>query len=130
MLRRTKFVAKEAILRGKYFMARDCIFCKIVKKEIPSKAVFENDWVIAFPDINPVCDVHILIVPKRHIESVLAVSDTDGRDLAAMYKTAGKIVKDMGLSAFRVVFNGGKFQHVPHLHMHLLAGSKMDLGKL
>lgn len=130
MIRKTKFLAKEAVLRVKYMTARDCIFCKIVNGKMPAKAVFEDDLVIAFPDVNPVSDVHILIIPKRHIESVLTVSGDDSKDIVAMYLAAQHIVEDKKLGAFRLAFNGGKHQHVPHLHMHLLSGSKIEWRKL
>lgn len=71
-----------------------------------------------------------MIIPKKHIDSVLTLQNEDGDDLIRMYKMAKEIVKKENLSAFRLSFNGGKFQHVPHLHMHLLAGSKIDWRKL
>ena len=111
-------------------MEKDCIFCKIVSRKIPADLVLETDETIAFNDINPVSDVHILIVPKRHIESVLAVGSENAGDLVGMYEVAGKLVEERKLDAFRLAFNGGKFQHVPHLHMHLLAGSKIEWRKL
>lgn len=130
MLKRAKFLAKEGVLRIKYMTSKDCIFCKIIAGEIPSKKIFEDELVVAFPDINPVAKVHILIIPKKHIGSVLDVENDDGKEIVAMYKAAKKIIGDMKLDAFRLSFNGGKFQHVPHLHMHLLAGSKIEWSKL
>lgn len=130
MIKKAKFLAKEAGLRIKYMISKDCIFCKIARGDIATKLLFEDEQVIAFADINPVSAVHILIVPKKHIESVLTITDDDGADLVAMYGAAAKIVKDKGLNAFRVAINGGKLQHVGHLHMHLLAGSKIEWRKL
>lgn len=130
MLSKAKFLAKEAKLRLTYMTTKDCIFCKIVARKIKSNIIYQNDKVLAFPDINPVSDVHILIVPKRHIDSVLTIDSGDSEDLVAMYGAVAKLVDDKKLDAFRVAFNGGKFQHVPHLHMHLLAGSKIEWRKL
>lgn len=130
MIKKAKFIAKEAVLRAKYIMEKDCIFCKIVSGEMRTNKVYESETVIAFPDINPVSDVHILIVPKKHIDSVLTLQSADGREVVDMFAVAAKIVDEMKLSSFRLAFNGGKFQHVPHLHMHLLAGSKIDWKKL
>lgn len=123
-------MAKEGVLRVKYMTTSDCIFCKIVTGDIPSKKIFEDGLVVAFPDINPVAKVHVLIIPKKHIGSALEIKKDNGEDLVAMFDAANKIVSDMKLEAFRLSFNGGKFQHVPHLHMHLLAGSKIEWSKL
>jgi len=109
---------------------RECIFCKIVKGEIKSKLIANNDKVIALNDINPVAKVHILIVPKKHIESVSALSAGDGGDLVEMFKVATDIASKDKLSAYRLSFNAGNYQHVPHLHMHLLAGSKIQWNRL
>lgn len=105
-------------------MDKDCLFCKIVAGEIKSKLVYESDKVLAFPDVNPIADIHILIIPKRHIDSVLSVSAADAGELVDMFGAARKIVEDMKIEGFKIVFNGGRRQHVPHMHMHLLAGKK------
>jgi len=130
MIRKAKFLAKEAQLRVKYMISKDCIFCKIVSGKIKSNFVVEAEKVVAFADINPVAEVHFLIVPKKHIESVLTISDSDAADLVAMHEVAQKLVEDNRLEAFRLAYNGGRFQHVGHLHMHLLAGKKVDWRKL
>lgn len=130
MIKRAKFLAKEGVLRFKYMTTKDCIFCKIVGGEIPSKKIYEDELVVVFPDINPVAKVHVIVIPKKHIGSVLEIEKEHGEDLVAMYGAAKKVVDDMKLDAFRLSFNGGKFQHVPHLHMHLLAGSKIEWRKL
>lgn len=130
MLKKAKFLAKEATLRVRYIMDKDCIFCKIVAGEIKSKLLFESETVIAFFDINPVTDVHILIVPKKHISSVLTIEKADCGEIVDMFGVASKLASDMKLESFRLAFNAGKFQHVPHLHMHLLAGSKIEWKKL
>lgn len=125
MIKKARFLAKEAKLRIKYMTNTDCLFCKIVQGEIKSDFVKETDKVVVFADINPINEVHLLIVPKRHIDSVLTVSEKDSGDLVAMYNVARELVLEKKLDAFRLSFNGGKYQHVPHLHMHLLAGKKL-----
>ena len=110
--------------------SKDCIFCKIVGGEIKSKLLAETAKVVAFNDINPVASTHIIIVPKKHIESVATVKNADGEDLVEMFNIATKLAKEKKLDAYRFSFNAGKYQHVPHLHMHLLAGGKIEWSKL
>jgi len=102
----------------------DCIFCKIARKEIPKEFDYESDTLVAFADINPSADVHILIVPKEHIGGIQDLEDTHGALLAEVYKVVKRLVKECNLEndLYRVVVNGGKAQHVPHLHFHLLGG--------
>lgn len=102
----------------------DCIFCKIIKKEIPAKVIFESENIIAFPDINPSADTHILIIPKEHIAKMEDLKDKHAKLLAEVYQVVKKLVSEYNFSdnLYRVVVNGGKAQHVPHLHFHLLGG--------
>jgi histidine triad (HIT) family protein len=130
MIQATKFLVKEAALRIKYMTSSDCIFCKMVKGEVKTSPVLENEYVIAINDINPVADVHILIIPKSHIESALTVNEKDGGVIIEMFKAAQKIISQKKLAAFRLAFNGGAFQHVPHLHWHLVSGKKVNWTKL
>ncbi len=130
MIKKVKFLAKEAVLRARYIMDKNCIFCKIVTGGIKADFLYKSDLVFAVNDINPSADVHILVIPKRHIASVLEVEESDSRELAELYKAAAELVKERKLDAFRLVFNGGRLQHVPHLHMHLTAGKKIDWKKL
>ncbi len=106
----------------------DCIFCKIVKKEIPSKIVFENERIIAFEDINPQAPVHILIIPKRHIPYIAEIEEEDISLIGELIYTAKRIAEEKGLTkdGFRLVFNNGKNagQEVFHIHLHLLGGRK------
>lgn len=105
----------------------DCIFCKIVKGELPSKKVFENDDVIAFENIYPAAETHILVCPKNHIESVLNIDKEF--NLFPMYEAAQKIIFEKKLEkGYKLVFNGGKYQSIPHLHWHLLAGELEENG--
>lgn len=101
-----------------------CIFCKIIKKEIPSNIVYETDSLVAFPDINPSADIHILIVPKKHTGGIQDIKEEHGELLAEVYQTVNKLVLENNLkdNSYRVIVNGGKAQHVPHLHFHLLGG--------
>ena len=102
----------------------DCIFCKIINKEIPKEFIFESESVVAFPDINPSADIHILIIPKEHIKSIGDIGSGHDKLLSEVYRAVNKLVADNNLEddSYRVVVNGGKAQHVPHLHFHLLGG--------
>lgn len=103
----------------------DCIFCQIIKRELPAKILFESDSIIAFPDINPSADIHILIAPKEHIKGVEDLSEVHGELLTEIYQVTNTLVKENNLqkSLYRVAVNGGKAQHIPHLHFHLLGGN-------
>ena len=110
--------------------SRDCLFCKLVAGEIKTDKVLETNSVVAVNDINPVAETHIVIIPKKHIDSVLTVESSDFRDIIEMFGVAKKLVEEKKLLAFRLAFNGGRYQHVPHLHMHLLAGGSVKWSKL
>lgn len=107
----------------------DCIFCKIAQKEIPSKIVYEDDTTIAFRDVEPQAPTHVLVIPKKHVKSVMELSD---KELAAhiLTEVIPKIAKDEGIAekGFRVVANVGEDggQTVPHLHFHILGGRSMQ----
>jgi len=106
----------------------DCLFCKIVKKEIPAKIVFESDSVLAFNDINPQAPTHILIIPKKHIKSTNEIDDIN---LAGeLIITAKNLAKNLGFdtNGYRLNINCGQDggQEVGHLHLHLLAGRQMN----
>lgn len=110
-------------------MQTDCIFCKIAAHEIPVQPLYEDEQVLAFPDINPVAPVHVLVIPKKHIEHLAAATD-EAQLLGHMFSVVPKIAAQLGIeeSGFRVVVNtkadGG--QTVPHLHCHLLGGRSMN----
>jgi len=101
-----------------------CLFCRIVKKEIPAKILYEDEKVIAFADIHPVAPVHILIVPKEHVPSIDSALALDSLQVA--FAALSHLVSEYQLSAagFRVVTNAGRDggQTIPHLHWHLLGG--------
>ena len=107
----------------------DCIFCKIIKGEIPSDKVYEDDDILAFKDINPVTPIHILVIPKKHIESLIKLEEEDYEIVGKIQKVINKIAKDLNIEedGFRVIVNCGKDagQEVMHLHYHLLAGTKL-----
>lgn len=102
----------------------ECIFCKIINKEIPKEFRFEDDNLVAFDDINPSAQLHILIMPKKHIEGLLNLGKDHADLLYQIYAAIQKLVRENNLTdnLYRVVVNGGRAQHVPHLHFHLLGG--------
>jgi len=108
----------------------DCIFCKIIKKEIPAEIVFEDELVMAFPDIHPFAPVHILIIPKEHIESIEDLENKHEKLAGRLVMTAKKLAEKTGISSngykllFRVKNHGG--QEVPHIHLHLIGGAKLS----
>ncbi|MFH0806566.1 MAG: HIT domain-containing protein [Candidatus Brennerbacteria bacterium] len=102
----------------------DCIFCKIATKEIPSDFLYEDDAVVVFADIRPSAPVHYLVVPKRHVASVMELSETDRNLAGALIFAAKKAAEAKGLKGYKLVFNVGREggQVVDHLHLHLLGG--------
>lgn len=108
----------------------DCIFCQIVNKEIPKEFKVESENLLAFDDINPVADIHIVIIPKKHIASISDAKE-DGKLLSDIYIAVDELVKKNNLDAksYRVVVNGAGAQHVPHLHFHLIGGQSLQWGK-
>lgn len=107
-----------------------CLFCKIAAKEIPSKIEYEDDQVIAFHDINPVAPVHVLVVPKKHIRDLSALTEEDSTLVAHIHLVAAKLAANLGIAdqGYRVVNNCGDFggQTIPHLHFHLLGGRQLQ----
>ncbi len=105
----------------------DCLFCKIVAGEIPSKKVYEDEQVYAFHDIDPQAPTHFLVIPKKHITSVAAVDSTNSSVVAHCFEVIAKLAKELKLESFRVVSNIGEQagQSVFHLHFHVLAGRDM-----
>ena len=107
----------------------DCLFCKIVRREIPATLVYEDERVAAFNDVNPQAPTHVLIVPKRHIESLNELSTEDDRLVGELVRRASAIAADRGLSSggYRTVFNTNRDagQTVFHIHLHLLGGRPM-----
>lgn len=110
----------------------DCLFCKIINGEIPSKKVYEDEFLYAFEDINPQAPVHVLIIPKEHIDSAADINETNADLVAKVFVAAAKIAKELKLeNGFRIVTNSGEFgcQSVHHIHFHLLSGKQLS-GKM
>ncbi len=106
-------------------MSENCIFCKIARGDIPSRKVYEDDEVLAFHDINPVAPVHFLMVPKRHVVSLMETDESHQALLGKMMLLAPRLASELGLEhGFRVVINNGKGggQEVFHLHVHVIGG--------
>ena len=103
----------------------DCLFCKIVAGDIPAKKAYEDEQVLAFYDIDPQAPVHVLIIPKTHIQSAAQIDAQNSGIVAHIFEVAAKLAEELGLKdGFRVVTNCGDSagQSVKHLHFHLLGG--------
>ena len=104
----------------------DCIFCRIVAGEIPSRKIYEDDDILAFHDIQPAAPIHFLVIPKKHIASL---GDADAADAALLGKllvVAARLARENGCEqGFRTIINTGRVggQEVPHLHIHILGGA-------
>jgi histidine triad (HIT) family protein len=107
-----------------------CVFCKIAKKEIPADILYEDDLVVAFRDLHPIAPVHILVIPKKHTESIADLKDADEQLAGRLILTAKKVAEDLNISEkgyklmFRVGEHGG--QEVKHIHLHLLGGARLS----
>ena len=105
----------------------DCIFCKIIKGEIPSNKVYEDDDILAFKDIKPAAPIHILVIPKKHVKSLNEIDDV--QLISKIIFAVKNIAKELGFAneGYRVINNCGENggQAVPHLHFHILAGTKL-----
>ncbi len=108
---------------------QDCIFCKIVRKEIPSQVVYEDDRILAFKDINPLAPVHVLLIPKEHITNVLELNESNVDIIGHIHLTANKLAREFGIAeqGFRIVTNCNKEggQIIFHLHYHLIGGEEL-----
>ena len=109
----------------------DCIFCRIIKKEMPAKIIFEDDKVVAFDDIHPLAPVHVLVIPKEHFSSVNDLTEDDKGERVAgrLIMAAKKIAQKRGIdqAGYKLLIRTGRHggQEVPHIHLHLLGGSRM-----
>jgi histidine triad (HIT) family protein len=106
----------------------DCIFCRIVSGEIPSKKVKEDEQILAFHDVAPQAPTHVLVIPKKHIASLAHAGSVDNAMLGHLLISAGEIAREQGLSkGYRVVISTGPEggQTVDHLHLHILGGRQM-----
>jgi len=111
-------------------MDENCIFCKIAEGIIPSNKAYEDEWVLGFHDIEPQAPIHVLFIPKQHISSADALTDTDSALLMRMFQAAKKVAAELGVneSGYRLVTNVGADggQSVPHFHLHLLGGRSLQ----
>lgn len=110
-------------------MVEECIFCKIIKKQTPAGIIYEDETLVAFPDINPHAPVHILIVPKKHLATLNQAEKSDQSLLGQMLLIAKKIAADQGITepGYKLAINVGRGggQLIDHLHLHLLGGAKL-----
>jgi histidine triad (HIT) family protein len=108
----------------------DCVFCGIANKKIPTEILREDELTVAFRDIHPIAPVHVLVIPKKHIESVAHLTEEDEKLMGRMIMTAKEIAEDLKISEkgykllFRVGRHGG--QEVGHIHLHLLGGARLS----
>jgi histidine triad (HIT) family protein len=109
----------------------DCLFCKIVAGEVPSETVHETETTVAFKDINPAAPLHVLVVPRRHIDDASGVTPEDGAVLADMLIAARAVADAAGVGGpdrgYRLIFNVGPdaMNSIPHLHLHVLGGQPL-----
>ncbi len=108
---------------------KDCLFCKISKKEIPSEIVYQDETLTVFKDINPAAPIHLLIIPNKHIVSVQEMEPGDEEILGKLFSAAKKAAEVSGISdsGYRLIINNGPDAHqeILHLHLHLMGGGKM-----
>lgn len=109
-------------------MSDDCIFCKIIKGDIPAKKLYEDDDLLAFWDINPEAPKHFLVVPKKHLPGPSEISADDESLTGKLVATGARLARENGADSFRLVMNNGieAGQTVFHLHMHVLGGRPMN----
>ena len=111
---------------------QDCVFCKIVRGEIPSKKVYEDDDILAFHDINPAAPVHFMLIPKRHIDSLAHATADDAMVLGRIMTLTGRLAKEQGSpDGYRTIVNTGRIgrQDVMHVHVHVVGGPN-PLGRM
>lgn len=104
-----------------------CLFCQIISGEIPSTKVYEDDKILAFKDINPVAPVHIVVVPKQHIESANDITAQNSGYISAIFEKIPQIAKSQGIDSYRIINNCGEDagQSVKHIHFHIVGGVKL-----
>ena len=103
----------------------NCIFCKIVRGEIPAKKVYEDADILAFHDIQPVAPVHFMLIPKRHVASMYELTDVDAPAMGKIMTVAGRLAREQGAGdGFRTIINTGRVgrQEVQHVHVHVIGG--------
>ncbi len=105
----------------------DCIFCKIAQKELPSDIVWEDESHVAFKDINPKAPLHLLVIPKEHIQPLERMEQGEFNKIADLFKAARIITDNEKLAGYKLVINIGKYREVDHIHLHILGGEKIQL---
>lgn len=110
----------------------DCIFCKIINKEVPTDFIYEDDFISVFKDIKPSAPIHYLIIPKEHIQSIINLQSNHQEIISKMIFTAKVLAEKSGLKGYKLVFNVGREggQIIDHLHLHLLGGWENGPGKI
>lgn len=106
----------------------DCLFCRIIRREIPAAVVLEDDKALVFKDVSPQAPTHLLVVPKKHLSSLSASTDEDAALLGHLQRAACRAAESVKLGSFRLVTNNGRGagQTVEHLHYHLLGGRPLQ----
>ena len=109
-------------------MSLDCLFCKIIRGDIPADKLYEDDEVLAFRDIAPVAPLHFLVIPKKHISGPSGVTEEDDQVIGKMMRIGNQVAGDEGLEQFRLVLNNGAEagQTVFHIHMHVIGGRSLS----
>ena len=109
-------------------MSDNCLFCKIIKGDIPSDKIYEDDDILAFRDIAPQAPVHFLVIPKKHLNGPVSVSPDDEQLIGKLVRLGGEIAKQEGIEQYRFVVNNGEEagQTVFHFHLHVLGGRGMS----
>lgn len=104
-----------------------CLFCEIIKGNIPSSKVYEDDMIYAFKDINPAAPVHFLVVPKEHIDSVNGINEENSKYVSHIFEKIPEIAKSQGIDSYRIINNCGADagQTVMHLHFHIVGGREL-----
>ena len=125
-----EFVFRIFVKRSVSVIRRSmCVFCKIANKEIPTEFLYEDDLVVAFSDIHPIAPVHVLVIPKRHIEDVTKLQDGDEILAGSLIMAAKKVAEDLKISGqgYKLLIRVGEYggQEVPHLHLHLIGGARL-----
>ena len=102
----------------------ECIFCKIIKKEVPSHVLYEDEDIVVIADINPKAPIHNLVIPREHIESIMHLESNHAEIISKMIFSAKAVAEKIGLKGYKLVFNVGREggQIIDHLHLHLLGG--------
>ena len=111
-------------------MSSQCVFCRLASKEIPAKIVYEDEEILAFEDIDPQAPVHLIIIPKKHIPTLLELEETEGSLIGRLHLVIKQLARDKSIAekGFRIVCNCKEYggQAVFHLHFHLLGGREMS----